>query len=136
MNPLGGRLNESVWHITEQTWGRYVGPDPADPASTCFVQWAPGDDPVRVPIDVLLVSDHPSAGQVDRPAPDSIEVRAGTHGSDQAEQTLWYVPRRRPENRRAEAYSLTQRLVGAGLADWAEADYGADEPARTQRSQR
>lgn len=136
MNPLAGRVCERVWHRTGQRWGRYVGPDPADPASTCFVVWADGDDPVREDVEDLLTADHPSAGQVNGPDDDTIEVQCGLNGSTDPTFVAWYRPGRRVENRRAEAYHITRTLVGAGLADWAEASYGAAEPARTERGAR
>lgn len=136
MNPLSIQLPTLVWHRHNQIWGRHIGPDPADPASTCFVQWGAGDDPVRAAVDDLLTAEHPSAGQIDRPAPDAIEVRAGSAGSDEPTQILWYVPGRRPENLRPEAFSITRKLVAAGLFDWAEAFINGDQIARTDGSSR
>lgn len=133
MNPLSVQINSLVWHPANQTWGRHIGPDPDDPAHTCFVQWAPGEDPVREAIDELLLPDHPSAGQIDRPAPDAIGVRVGMADSPEPTQTLWYVPGRRPENRRSEAFHITRTLVDAGLFDWAEV---VDVGARTERAGR
>lgn len=136
MNALAGRLNMLVWHRQWQRWGHYVGPDADDPASVCFVQFTPGEDPVREDVANLMLADDPSAGQVSDPGPDTIEVRTGQRGETEPTAVLYYAPGRRVENRRPEAFSITQKLVGAGLAWWAEAYYGAAEPAYTERGPR
>ena len=136
MNPLAGRLCTKVWHRADARWGAYIGPDPTDPADTAFVQWQPEGEPVRVDIEALLTEDHPSAGQVEEPGPDRFELTAGVVGQDEPTSRWWYIPVRRPENRRNEASAIADKWVNSGLADWAEVCLAGELLARKERSGR
>lgn len=126
---------ERVWDTARREWAIFVSYDDVD---TAWVRYGEADvtEARRVPVDQLLSSEHPSAGQLAEAQPDTFELNAGVASSDVPTITWWFVPGRRTENRGPEAYHITRTWVGAGLADWARVTWGGEEIAYTDRNAR
>lgn len=126
---------ERVWDTARGEWAIFVSYQDVD---TAWVRYGEADvtEARQVPVDQLLSSEHPSAGQLAEARPGTFELRAGVAGSDEPTITWWFVPGRRPENRGVEAYHISRTWVGAGLADWARVLWDGQEIAYTDRNAR
>ncbi len=123
---------ERVWDTARVEWAIFVAYKDVD---TAWVRYGDADvtEAREVPVDQLLSSEHPSAGQLAEAQPGTFELHVGVAGSDEPTSTCWFVPGREERNRRAEAYHITRTWVGAGLADWARVTWQGEQIAHTCR---